>query len=82
MKSGPIRRIVAALGLITIIPLALSLIQGNVTLMDAAQRGALTLVAVVVANRIAGAGVQMMARSMDRQAAIETDRRSTDTPAG
>ncbi len=78
MKSGPIRRLIAAAGLITLIPLALSLFQGSVTLVDAAQRGALTLVAVIVANRIASAGVRVMAQSMDREAQAVTNRRSTD----
>jgi uncharacterized membrane protein len=78
MKSGPIRRLIAAAGLITLIPLALSLLQGNVTLMDAAKRGALTLLAVIVANRIASTGVRVMAQSMDRQALIATNRRATD----
>ncbi|GBE24893.1 hypothetical protein BMS3Bbin02_01175 [bacterium BMS3Bbin02] len=78
MKSGPIRRLIAAAGLITLIPLALSLFQGSVTLVDAAQRGVLTLVAVIVANRIASAGVRVMAQSMDREAQAVTNRRSTD----
>ncbi|MEA2500068.1 MAG: hypothetical protein QOD01_179, partial [Actinomycetota bacterium] len=43
MKAGPIRRAAGTLGLLALIPTALMLIAGNVTLQVAAVRAGITL---------------------------------------
>ena len=61
MKAGPIRRAAGTLGLLALIPTALMLIKGNVTLQVAAVRAGITLGTVMFLARVATWGVGWIA---------------------
>jgi hypothetical protein len=63
MKAGPIRRAAGTLGLLALIPTALMLIKGNVTLQVAATRAGITLGTVMILARLATWGVGWIADS-------------------
>jgi hypothetical protein len=63
MKAGPIRRAAGTLGLLALIPTALMLIAGNVTLQVAAVRAAITLGTVKVLAHVATWAVGWIADS-------------------
>jgi hypothetical protein len=63
MKAGPIRRAAGTLGLLGLIPTALMLIKGNVTLQVAAIRAGITLGTVMILARVATWGVGWIADS-------------------
>jgi hypothetical protein len=63
MKAGPIRRAAGTLGLLALIPTALMLIKGNVTLQVAAIRAGITLATVMILARVATWGVGWIADS-------------------
>ena len=49
---SPIRRLVAALGLLALLPIAVMLVGGQLTLVEAGVRGAVVLVAAVLLRRV------------------------------
>ena len=63
MKAGPIRRAAGTLGLLALIPTALMLIKGNVTLQVAAVRAGITLGTVMFLARVATWSVGWIADS-------------------
>jgi hypothetical protein len=63
MKAGPIRRAAGTLGLLALIPTALMLIKGNVTLQVAAVRAGITLGTVMILARVAAWGAGWIADS-------------------
>ena len=63
MKAGPIRRAAGTLGLLALIPTALMLVKGNVTLQVAAVRAGITLGTVMILARVATWGVSWIADS-------------------
>jgi hypothetical protein len=79
VKAGPIRRAAGTLGLLGLIPTALMLIKGNVTLQVAAVRAGITLGTVMILARVASWGVRWIADSaqVDPPAAP-----ATEAPAG
>lgn len=66
MSAGPLRRLVGTLGLLALVPTALLLLRGSVTVTDAAVRGGATLVAVVVLGRVAGWMLSFLAGEFER----------------
>ena len=73
MKAGPVRRAAGTLGLLALIPTALMLIAGNVTLQVAAVRAAITLGTVMVLARVATWGVGWIADSATAAPPTEAD---------
>ena len=71
MKAGPIRRAAGTLGLLALIPTALMLIAGNVTLQVAAVRAGITLGSVIVLARIGTWAVGWIADSAQESATTE-----------
>ena len=63
MRAGPIRRSAGTLGLLALVPTALMLLAGNVTLQVAAVRAAITLGTVMFLARVATWGVGWIADS-------------------
>lgn len=75
MSAGPLRRVVCALGLLALAPLALSLAAGTIEPEDAALR-AVTIVAVVlVVGRLARA---VLTATLRRFEADEDESRDQD----
>lgn len=60
-----IRRALAAVGFLGLLWLGIQLVQGSVSLADAGLRAVILLVAVGLTIRVAGAGVRLMASSLD-----------------
>lgn len=77
MRAGPVRRLVAALGLIAMAPLGYLLVMGRVTLPEAATRAGFTLLAVLVVSRLAGWGFNLLAGSIESSQWDGADRRSS-----
>jgi hypothetical protein len=71
MKAGPVRRVAGALGLLALLPTALMLLGGQITLEVAAIRAAITLVSACVVARVGGWGVGLLADSA--QARVQPD---------
>lgn len=67
MSPGPLRRMLGALGLAALAPVALRLVDGSMSATDAALRAVATLVAVVVVGRLAGTWLDQVAHTYDRQ---------------
>lgn len=67
MSPGPLRRLLGALGLLALAPIALRLVEGSMAPTDAALRAVATLVAVVVVGRLFGTWLRQLARSYDQQ---------------
>ena len=78
---GPLGRLTAALGILMLAPIGYLVALGELTVVDAAVRAAITLVAVMVVRRLSRFGVGVLADSMDRMSEGTPQRRSTDTPA-
>ena len=72
MSRGPLRRATASLGLLALVPLGLLLATGALAPVDAAVRGVITVVGVVVLGRLADRGLQGLIAVVERGA---------DTPA-
>ncbi|WP_052668840.1 hypothetical protein [Nitriliruptor alkaliphilus] len=53
MSAGPLRRIIGVLGLLALVPIAISLATGSVAVEDAATRAVAVGVAVVIIGRVA-----------------------------
>lgn len=83
MSPGPLRRMLGALGLAALAPVALRLVDGSMSATDAALRAVATLVAVVVVGRLAGTWLDQVAHSYDREGIRARGLESTSsTPAG
>lgn len=67
MSPGPLRRLLGALGLLALAPIALRLVEGSMAPIDAALRAVATLVAVVVVGRLFGTWLGQLARAYDQQ---------------
>lgn len=68
MSPGPLRRLLGAVGLVLLAPIALRLVDGSMAPVDAALRAAATLLAVVVVGRLLGSWLGQVAHGYDRQA--------------
>ena len=81
MTKGPLRRLIATVGLIALAPVGVLLVRDQLTVPEAAVRGALTFVAVLVVAFIARKGVAAIADSVERQPRVTEpliERRSQD----
>ena len=77
MRAGPVRRLIATIGLMALAPIGYLVLTGELTAADAGQRAVITLAAVVVVSRIAGWAFNMIAASMEGPADTP-QRRATD----
>ena len=76
---NPIKRLFAFIGLLFLAPIGYLLINGQLTVVDAAIRATATLVVVLVATRLALWGLDLMAGQLERAARPRpTHRRATD----
>ena len=75
---NPINRLIAIVGLVTLLPIGYLLTTGNLTPEEAGIRAGLTLVAVIVIRKAARLGMSVVAHSMERKAASAPQRRATD----
>ena len=76
---NPIRRVFAFCGLLFLTPVAYQLYQGRITMMDAGMKAGATLLAVLLATRLALWGLDLMAGQMERAAARPAlNRRAVD----
>lgn len=76
MTPGPLRRLIGAVGLVVLAPIAYRLVEGSMSPVDAALRAVATLVAVVLVGRLMGSWLGQVALAYDRQGGHE------DTPRG
>jgi hypothetical protein len=75
--ANPVSRITGILGLVMMGAIAYQVVLGQITLVEAGQRGAITLVAVIIVRKLGNLGMSALAGSMEREAAIP-NRRQTD----
>jgi hypothetical protein len=73
MTPGPLRRLLGALGLLALGPVALRLATGSLTATDAAVRALITLLVVVVLGRLASAWLGHVAATYERQGQEEAE---------
>ncbi len=76
--KGPVGRFAAVLGLVMLFPIAFQMISGALSVPDAAIRAGITLVAVLLIQRLGRIGVNTIASSMERMAEPVPRRRATD----
>lgn len=87
MTAAPARRLVAVFGLVALGIIGYLLASGQLSVVKAGQRAAVTLAGVVLASRLAGWGFGLMVASLEGPAAgpepepVPLNRRRTD-PAG
>lgn len=74
--ANPVNRVTGILGLIMMGAIAYQVVLGQITLVEAGQRGAITLLAVIVVRRLGNIGMSALAGSMEREAATPTRRQS------
>lgn len=67
MSPGPLRRLLGALGLLVLAPVAIRLVDGSISPMDAALRAAATLIIVMVVGRLFGVWLRQVAHSYERR---------------
>lgn len=67
MSPGPLRRLLGALGLAALAPVALRVVDGSMAPVDAALRAVATLVVVMVLGRLTGTWLARIAHAYDRQ---------------
>jgi hypothetical protein len=77
VSRSPLKRLVAIIALIAMLPIGYLLVVGHISVVDAAIRAGMTLLAAIVVNYLAGLGISAMATSMERQSAVPR-RRTTD----
>ena len=82
MRTGPLRRVAGTIGLLALAPTAWLLASGQLTVVEAAWRAALTLLLVMLLGRIAGWFVEALALSVQPQGegAAESATTSADAP--
>ena len=81
MTPGPLRRLIGAIGLVVLAPIAYRLVEGSMSPVDAALRAVATLVAVVLVGRLLGSWLGQVALTYDRQGGHEDAPRAA-APAG
>ncbi len=70
MSPGPLRRLLGALGLLALAPVAMRLVDGSISPIDAAMRAIATLVVVVIIGRLFGVWLRQVAYSYDQQGRV------------
>ena len=82
--ANPISRITGVLGLIMMGAISYQVVVGHLAMVQAGQRAAITLVAVIVVRRLGDFGMRALAGSMERQAATPKRRRTdaVEEPVG
>lgn len=80
MSAGPLRRAVGVLGLLALVPTAVLLTTGTITVEDAALRAGATLLAAWVLGKVAGWWLSFLASEFERPdaGAVEPRRRAGD----
>lgn len=78
MNGNPVNRLAARLGLLAIGLISYGVVTGSLDMVDGATRAAMTLGAVLMVRLIGRLGMSALAGSMDRQAVVEPQRRTTD----
>lgn len=73
MSAGPLRRIVAALGLVALAPIAAMLVTGAISPEEAAFRAVVVGVVTVLLGRIAQRIVTSLLRRVERRAEDRED---------
>ena len=68
MSTGPLRRAIGLAGLVALAPVLLQLATGSITPEDAAVRGTVIAVTVVLLGRAASFVVERQLRRMERRA--------------
>ena len=71
MKPGPLRRMIAAVGLAAIVPVALMTLSGVLTPAEAGVRAAMVFGVVLLLTRVADLLLSSVAASYERKAAGE-----------
>ena len=64
MRTGPLRRVAGTIGLLALAPTGWLLASGQLTVVEAAWRGAITLLLVSLVGRVAGWFVEALALSV------------------
>ena len=82
MRRGPIRRAAGTLGLLALVPTAVMLIKGNVTLHVAAVRAGVTLGSVIVLARVGTWAVGWIADTAQSSAEAEPPGEATPRQEG
>lgn len=78
MTIGPLRRSVASLGLLALVPIAWLLATGALSPEEAALRALIVTLVIVALGRVLGAVLTRQLRRLERRA---TDRRQDDDPS-
>jgi len=73
MRAGPLRRLIAGFGLITLLPIAWMVINGDLSPATAGIKAAIVLGVVLVVCRITDLVVSAAAHSLERRAVAVVD---------
>lgn len=73
MSAGPLRRLVGLVGLFAMAPIGYLLLQGRLTMVEAAERAVIVLLVVVVLGRITTAYLTAMARRLEPSPSAQVD---------
>lgn len=65
MTIGPLRRLVGAIGLVALVPLLVLVLLGSLSPVDAAQRGVVTVLVLLVLGRGVSWGLRVLAAEVD-----------------
>jgi hypothetical protein len=68
MRTGPLRRLFAAFGLIALVPIALMVTRGDLTVAEAGMRAGIVFGVVLVVVRVSELALSLMAASLERRA--------------
>ena len=71
MKPGPLRRVIAGIGLAAIVPIAYLTVTGVLTPAEAGVRAAIVFAAVLFFTRLADLVLSSVAASYERRAAFD-----------
>ena len=82
MTAGPLRRVVAAIGLVSLVPIAAMLVQGALTPEEAAQRAVVVGVVVIVLGKLARRVVWACLARVERRAVDRAEVDEEDSMAG
>lgn len=77
--ANPVSRITGFLGLLMLGAISYQLVAGQITLVAAGGRAAMTLLAVILVRRIGHFGMDVLAGAMEREAANHRRRRTDVT---
>ncbi|MFA9446437.1 hypothetical protein [Egicoccus sp. AB-alg6-2] len=78
MSAGPLRRAIAALGMLALIPILAMMASGAITPIDAAIRALSVAAAVIVLGNVARAFLTGALRRVERRASAEERRTAPD----